>query len=135
MGTARDFVSNQSLDSEGILCVFQGDQRKSWGKRSAAPPKSIFESDPKIKVPHCKPVQRCSYGNFVSEFDSPENIVNMLLAFADDGSEMLSYPEVMQSITYDQVTEYLHQCFTKDRLCLSVVYPEQCRPKEVENNE
>ena len=79
--------------------------------------------------------RRVEYGNFVSEFDSPENIVNMLLAFADDGSEMLSYPEVMQSITYDQVTEYLHQCFAKDRLCLSVVYPEQCRPKEVENNE
>ena len=75
--------------------------------------------------------RRVEYGNFVSEFDSPENIVNMLLSFADDGSEMLSYPEIMQSITYEQVTQYLHKCFTKDRMCLSVVYPEDWRVKEV----
>ena len=79
--------------------------------------------------------RRVEYGNFVSEFDSPENIVNMLLSFADDGSEMLSYPDVMQSVTYEQVTEYLHQCFTKERMCLSVVYPEQWQQKEAENNE
>ena len=64
------------------------------------------------------------YGNFVAEFDSPENIVNMLLSFADDGSEMLSYPEVMQSVTLDQVTKYLHKCFNENKMCLSVVYPE-----------
>ena len=79
--------------------------------------------------------RRVEYGNFVSEFDSPENIVNMLLSFSDDGSEMLSYPEIMQSVTYEQVTEYLHKCFTKDRMCLSVVYPEEWREKEVTNHE
>ena len=29
--------------------------------------------------------RRVEYGNFVAEFDSPENIVNMLLSFSDDG--------------------------------------------------
>ena len=84
-------------------------------------------------IPH-EDFERCrrvEYGNFISEFDSPENIVNMLLSFSDDGSEMLSYPEIMQSVTYDQVTEYLHKCFIKDRMCLSVVYPEEWRDKEV----
>ncbi len=68
--------------------------------------------------------KRVEYGNFVAEFDSPENIVNMLLSFADDGSEMLSYPSVMQSVTLEQVTEYLHKCFDENKMCLSVVYPE-----------
>ena len=68
--------------------------------------------------------RRVEYGNFVAEFDSPENIVNMLLSFADDGSEMLSYPSVMQSVTLEQVTKYLHECFDEQKMCLSVVYPE-----------
>ena len=68
--------------------------------------------------------RRVEYGNFVSEFDSPENIVNMLLSFADDGSEMLSYPVIMQSVTPDMVNEYLHKCFDENHMCLSVVYPE-----------
>jgi len=69
--------------------------------------------------------RRVSYGNFVAEFDSPENIVNMLLSFADDGSEMLSYADLVQSLTLEQVTEYLHRCFRPEYMCLSVVYPEQ----------
>ncbi len=68
--------------------------------------------------------RRVEYGNFVAEFDSPENIVNMLLSFADDGSEMLSYAQLMESVTYEQVAEYLHRCFIKENMCLSVVYPE-----------
>lgn len=69
--------------------------------------------------------RRVEYGNFVSEFDSPENIVNMLLSFADDGSEVLSYAQLLQSVTYEQVTYYLHKCFDQNAMCLSVVYPEQ----------
>lgn len=68
--------------------------------------------------------KRVEYGNFVAEFDSPENIVNMLLSFADDGSEMLAYPDVMQDITLEQVTDCLHKCFDEKHMCLSVVYPE-----------
>ncbi len=71
--------------------------------------------------------KRVEYGNFVAEFDSPENIVNMLLSFADDGSEMLSYPEIMQSVTLEQVTNYLHKCFDENNMCLSVVYPEEAQ--------
>lgn len=69
--------------------------------------------------------RRVEYGNFVAEFDSPENIVNMLLSFADDGSEVLSYADLLQSVTYEQLTEYLHRCFDESAMCLSVVYPEQ----------
>lgn len=69
--------------------------------------------------------RRVEYGNFVSEFDSPENIVNMLLSFADDGSEVLSYAQLLESVTYEQATYYLHKCFDKNAMCLSVVYPEQ----------
>lgn len=77
---------------------------------------------PQEDFERCK---RVEYGNFVSEFDSPENIVNMLLSFADDGSEMLSYADLMQSITLEQVTEYLHDCFKQEYMCLSVVWPEE----------
>ena len=77
-----------------------------------------------IPVEDFQRAKRVEYGNFIAEFDSPENIVNMLLSFADDGSEMLAYPIVMQSVTLEQVTEYLHKCFDESKMCLSVVYPE-----------
>lgn len=76
---------------------------------------------PQEEFERCK---RVGYGNFVSEFDSPENIVNMLLSFADDGSEMLAYADLLQSLTLEQVTHYLHECFKPEYMCLSVVYPE-----------
>ncbi|MBO5757092.1 MAG: insulinase family protein [Clostridia bacterium] len=79
------------------------------------------EGIPQEDFERCK---RVEYGNFVAEFDSPENIVNMLLSFADDGSEMLAYPSVMQSVTYELCNEYLHKCFDEKYMCLSVVYPE-----------
>ncbi len=77
---------------------------------------------PREEFERCK---RVGYGNFVSEFDSPENIVNMLLSFADDGSEMLAYAELLQSLTLEQVTHYLQECFKPEYMCLSVVYPEE----------
>ena len=77
---------------------------------------------PKEEFERCK---RVGYGNFVSEFDSPENIVNMLLSFTDDGSEMLAYAELLQGLTLEQVTHYLHECFKPEYMCLSVVYPEE----------
>ena len=77
---------------------------------------------PKEDFERCK---RVEYGNFVAEFDSPENIVNMLLSFADDGSEVLSYAALLQSVTAEQLEHYLHKCFKKENMCLSVVYPEQ----------
>lgn len=87
------------------------------------------EGIPKEDFERCR---RVEYGNFIAEFDSPENIVNMLLSFADDGSEMLSYPDVMQSVTLDDVTYYLHRCFDVSNMCLSVVYPEDTQNKEEE---
>ena len=83
------------------------------------------EGIPKEDFERCR---RVEYGNFIAEFDSPENIVNMLLSFADDGSEMLSYPEVMQGVTLEMATQYLHKCFNEQSMCLSVVYPEDRQP-------
>jgi predicted Zn-dependent peptidase len=77
---------------------------------------------PKEDFERCR---RVEYGNFVAEFDSPENIVNMLLSFADDGSEVLSYADLLQSVSLEQLTYYLHHCFDESAMCLSVVYPEQ----------
>ena len=79
------------------------------------------EGSPEEDFERCR---RVEYGNFISEFDSPENIVNMLLSFSDDGSEMLSYPNVMQSVTLEMATQYLHKCFDEQNMCLSVIYPE-----------
>lgn len=107
---ATGTVSGESEDPEAVFAALLSyiEELKANGI-----PREDFE--------RCR---RVEYGNFVSELDSPENIVNMLLSFADDGSEMLSYAQLMESVTYEQVTEYLHRCFIKENMCLSVVYPE-----------
>ena len=37
--TARDFVSNQSLENTGILCVFRVFQTEELGQKTRCPPK------------------------------------------------------------------------------------------------
>lgn len=109
-------VSGESDDPEG---VFAGVLEYIEQLKGDGIPRADFE--------RCR---RVCYGNFVAEFDSPENIVNMLLSFSDDDSEMLSYAELVQSLTLEQVTEYLHKCFRPEYMCLSVVYPEQYQKEE-----
>ena len=67
--------------------------------------------------------KRVSYAEFVKSFDSTDNIANNLLSFVFDGYEMLSYPELINSITFEDVNNVFQTAFDPDTVTLSVVLP------------
>ena len=67
--------------------------------------------------------KRVIYAEAVRAYDSTENIANDLLGAICDGFEMLSDPDVIESITLDELEELLSECFKEEYITLSVVTP------------
>ena len=67
--------------------------------------------------------KRVMYSEFVKSFDSTDNIANNLLAFFCEGAELLSYADIIESVTFEDVCEQFKKCFTPESVTLSVVKP------------
>jgi predicted Zn-dependent peptidase len=63
------------------------------------------------------------YSDFVKSFDSTDNIANDLMSFYFDGAEILSYADIIESVTFEDVTKLLKNAFDKEKITLSVVVP------------
>lgn len=67
--------------------------------------------------------KRVMYAEFVKSFDSTDNIANNLMAFSFDGAEILSYADIIESITFEDVQDLFEDAFDKDKITLSVILP------------
>ncbi len=67
--------------------------------------------------------KRVMYAEFVKSFDSTDNIANNLFTFICENSELLSYADIIESITFDDVCELFKTAFTEERTALSVISP------------
>ena len=67
--------------------------------------------------------KRVMYAEFVKSFDSTDNIANNLLSFAFDGCELLSYTDVIESVTFEDVKALFESAFDKEKITLSVIMP------------
>ena len=67
--------------------------------------------------------KRVMYAEFVKSFDSTDNIANNLLSFTFDGCEILSYADIINSVTFDYVKEIFDTAFKKEKITLSVILP------------
>ena len=67
--------------------------------------------------------KRVMYAEFVKSFDSTDNIANNLLSFTFDDCELLSYAEIIDSVTFDDVCEIFKSAFDKEKITLSVILP------------
>ena len=67
--------------------------------------------------------KRVMYAEFVKSFDSTDNIANDLMSFYFDGAEILSYADIIESVTFEDVTKLLENAFDKEKITLSVVVP------------
>ena len=63
------------------------------------------------------------YADFVKSFDHIDNIVNDLMSFSFDGAEMLSYIDIIESVSFEDVKTLLNTAFDKEKITLSVVSP------------
>ena len=67
--------------------------------------------------------KRVMYAEFVKSFDSTDNVANNMLAFTFDGCELLSYADIIDSVTFDDVKTAFMHAFDKEKITLSVVSP------------
>ena len=67
--------------------------------------------------------KRVMYAEFVKSFDSTDNIANNLLSFTFDGCELLSYADIIASVTFDDVKNIFNTAFNQEKITLSVILP------------
>ena len=67
--------------------------------------------------------KRVMYAEFVKSFDSTDNIANNLFTFICEDSELLSYADIIESITFDDVCKLFKTAFSEECTALSVIYP------------
>lgn len=70
-------------------------------------------------------VKRVMYADFVRDFDSSTDIAEMMLDYIFSDVEPLSVAELLDGITFDDVTALLHEAFAPARWAMSVVYPKK----------
>ena len=68
----------------------------------------------------CKKV---SYANSITLFDSTENISNAFLACMFKGYDILDLPEIIGSVTFDDIEKRLNKIFKKENFIISVINP------------
>ena len=74
--------------------------------------------------------KRVMYAEFVKNFDSTDNIANTLFSFVGEGAELLSYADIINSVTFEDVCEHFKNAFSPDCVTLSVILPYKNKTKE-----
>ena len=67
--------------------------------------------------------KRVMYAEFVKSFDSTDNISNNLLSFSFEGAEILSYADIIDSVTFEDVKQAFENAFDEEKITLSVILP------------
>ena len=63
------------------------------------------------------------YAEFVKSFDSTDNIANNLLSFSFEDAELLSYADIIDSVTFEDVNKAFESAFDEEKITLSVILP------------
>ena len=71
--------------------------------------------------------RRVLYADEIRAYDSTEEIANRLLSFVLDGVDLFSYPELLESITKEELHSLLDTVFDETYRSVSVIYPLQER--------
>ena len=69
--------------------------------------------------------KKCVYAAYLSDFDSTEDIAFAMTSYAYDGLDFFSFPEIIESVTFEYVNELLRKCFDDECFTLSVIEPEE----------
>ena len=67
--------------------------------------------------------KRVMYAEFVKSFDSTDNIANNLMTSVFEDSELLSYADIIDSVTFEDVKALFENAFNKEKITLSVILP------------
>lgn len=67
--------------------------------------------------------KRVMYAEFVKSFDSTDSIANNLFSFICEDSELFSYTEILEQVTYEEVCALFQSSFRTEATTLSVISP------------
>ncbi len=67
--------------------------------------------------------KRVMLAEFIKSFDSTDSIANNLFSFICEECELLSYSEILEQVTFEEVTELFRISFAENATALSVVLP------------
>ncbi len=67
--------------------------------------------------------KRVMYAEFVKSFDSVDSIANNMFSFVCEGAELLSYAQIIESVSFDDVCELFETMFDPKQITLSVINP------------
>lgn len=67
--------------------------------------------------------KRVLYADAVRSFDSTDLIANNLFEFVCDGNELLSYTNVIESITFEEISALFQKSYSNESITLSAVLP------------
>lgn len=73
-------------------------------------------------------VKRMTYAEYIRVFDSTEEIADELLRCVLSGIDLLTYGNIIQSVTYDDVCRILNQEFLENKTALSIIMPKEAKP-------
>ena len=76
--------------------------------------------------------RRVMYADEICAYDSSEEIANRLLSFAMDGVDMFSCPDLLQSITKEELESLLMTAFDESYFSMVVIRPANTNNKEGE---
>lgn len=71
--------------------------------------------------------KRVEFAEYIKGFDSTEEIANTLLAFVFDDADLFAYADIVNEVTFSDVTALLHEFFEGDCFTLSIVWPQDER--------
>ena len=74
--------------------------------------------------------RRAMYADEIRNYDSTEDIATQLLTFVFDGVELFDYPNVIETLTLEELTPLLDEMIDRSAVCLSVVYPLDSEEKQ-----
>jgi predicted Zn-dependent peptidase len=69
--------------------------------------------------------RRVLYSDEVRAYDSTEEIANRLLSFAFDGSELFDVPDILQSLTCEELETMLRDFYVPSSFAMSVILPRE----------
>lgn len=69
--------------------------------------------------------KRVMYADFVKEFDSTSDIAELMLEYLFAGIEPLSYAELLDAVTFEEIEALLAEVFRPEAYAMSVVYPQE----------
>lgn len=69
--------------------------------------------------------KRVMYAELVREFDSTSDIADLILDAVQSGIEPFDFVSILDSVTFEDVENVLHEVFRPEAYALSVIYPKE----------